>query len=700
MSIKTKKMKILFVEESQIYIKKIYKNTKQLRDKFTLNSISSLLHQVQSYKTTASFMGFKILYALLNGLETLIEAVYYNRIELHSKNLKLIFYTCDMFVLITKNIDEENSDDIPIDVFLDAYNKAINGLPFSFDKIIETLNPQINFNTNNKNSLEKETRIKDIQTIEINIEKVNDLMQDIEKLVLKQYQLKNNVDEIQNEIEKTNSTFLKKIQKQLLDDLNSFSSLISRLQKKVFQLRLVPFETILIHIQKKIELEAKEQNKDIGFHFPQVDILLDKGILELLSDIVYQLLKNTIDHAYETEEKRIQKGKEKQLQVHLNVHTHSDYITIEVKDDGQGVDFETLRFRALDFYPERTKVILEMSEKELMSFLFVSGFTKIDERNYYENQGIGLGIVRKNIDKCKGKISFATEKDIGTQFVLSIPSSLENLKGVFVKAGSFTFLIPIHYISEIYNCEKQDFLFLQNSTMFRLREEIVPVYSLNVLVNEMLESENKDMQVVLVVEYLEKKIGISINELLHTVSAIVKPLPPALQDFPAFQGIVLDETHRFVPVLAIPELINRLELIQPYSLIKAEAKIIKNIKKILVIDNSAITRDIHKSILEAEAYLVDTAEDGIEALTMIKKRHYDIIITDLKMPRMNGYVLIENLKRTKGYEQTPIFIISSLEDESIIEKTMQLGVSSFILKSNFNRETMVDTVKGLVYGTK
>ena len=137
--------------------------------------------------------------------------------------------------------------------------------------------------------------------------------------------------------------------------------------------------------------------------------------------------------------------------------------------------------------------------------------------------------------------------------------------------------------------------------MFRLRDEVLPVYSLNALIGEVVDTKEKGTQVILIVEYLEKKIGISINELLHTVSVIIKPLPSILKKHHIFQGLVLDENHRFVPILDIPELIERLELLQTYSLIKAEAKNIRDIKKILIIDHSAITRN-SKNILEAEVY--------------------------------------------------------------------------------------------------
>jgi two-component system chemotaxis sensor kinase CheA len=698
MFLKTDEFITSFVNESKEYIKEISKYIKLLKREVSDETFASLLHQLGNFKNAALFMGFDVLFSLIKGFETLISAVVHTRIDLNAKALQLFSYTCDMFVLIVKNIDEEKSDDIPVDDFLDIFNKAINGLPFSFDKIISLLQPKSIFDLPELLPADIKKKTLGIQTIEISIERLDDLIKRFENIVLQQNKLKKYLDDINVELENKNLPFLKKLKKELSDDLEHLESSMASLQKNIYEFRLISLNRILEPLQKKIEAEALEQNKIIAFHFPEVDFFLDKDILDSVSEILYQLLKNVIDHAYETKEIRLQKGKEERLQVFLGIYKHAEHITLEFSDDGCGIDYEAVRFKALDLYPDKTAIILEMTEKELSSFLFMPGFSVVQKSSQPKHHGDGLDIVRKNLEKIRAKIFLTAEKDLGTEFSLSIPTSLATLKGVFVKAGVFTFLIPVRYISEIYNCPKNDLLYLQNNTMFRLRDEVLPVYSLNALIGEVVDTKEKGTQVILIVEYLEKKIGISINELLHTVSVIIKPLPSILKKHHIFQGLVLDENHRFVPILDIPELIERLELLQTYSLIKAEAKNIRDIKKILIIDHSAITREIQKNILEAEGFIADTAEDGIEALSIVKKRKYDIIVTDIKMPRMNGYVFIENLKRIRGYEKTPILVISSLGGRSVEEKAMEMGVSGFLFKSNFERRKMLSIVKGLIDG--
>lgn len=704
MLIKSDEMVRLFLAESQGYIKRIFKLTKELKAEVNKTTLENYIYQLESFRTTSALMGYTVLFSLIKGLEKLLSAVKLSRVEFNSKILQLIFYTCDMFVLIIKNIDEVKSDDLSIELFLDAFQKAESGQSFSFDKMIDILQPEFLLNANKMLQRDEQKSIANIQTVEVGIDRIDGIIKQFETLVLKQFQLKKYIDDINKEIEKNNSTFLKNLKKQLKDDLESLDLTISEVQKNIFQLRLISLSIILKLVQEKINAELELQNKIVDFYFPEVNIYLDKDLLESLSEILYQLLKNTIDHAYEDPGRRIKQGKDKNLQVHIDIYPHAEHVTFEISDDGKGIDFEMVRFRALDLFPEKTESIMEMNERELSGFLYEPTFSSIEDGHSLSSRGYGLDIVRRNIYNCKGKISLNTEKNIGTEFSFSIPTTMENLKGVFVKAGTFTFLIPVHFIAEIYNCELSDLLVLQNSTMFRLRDEVLPVYSLNALINEKSEikniKKNVDTQVILVIGYLEKRIGISINELLHTVSVIVKPLPLALKKLTAFQGLVLDETHHFVPVLNIPELIDRLEFLQSYSLIKVEAQIVNQTKKVLVVDSSEITREIHKSILEAEDFFVDTVSDGIEALHEIKKRNYDIIITDLKFSRMSGIVFIENLKRIDGYEETPVLIISSLDDKSIVEKAKLLGVQDFIYKSLFNRENMVKIVKELAYGTK
>ena len=184
-------------------------------------------------------MGFDVLFSLIKGFETLISAVVHTRIDLNAKALQLVSYTCDMFVLIVKNIDEEKSDDIPVDDFLDIFNKAINGLPFSFDKIISLLQPKSIFDLPELFPADIKKKTLGIQTIEISIERLDDLIKRFENIVLQQNKLKKHLDDINVELENKNSPFLRKLKKEFADDLEQLEISMVNLQKNIYEFRLI-----------------------------------------------------------------------------------------------------------------------------------------------------------------------------------------------------------------------------------------------------------------------------------------------------------------------------------------------------------------------------------------------------------------------------------------------------------------------------
>jgi chemotaxis protein histidine kinase CheA len=317
MFLKTDEFITSFVNESKEYIKETSKYIRLLKHEVSEETFASLLHQLENFKNAALFMGFDVLFSLIKGFETLISAVVHTRIDLNAKTLQLLSYTCDMFVLIVKNIDEEKSDDIPVDDFLDVFHKVLNGLSFSLDKIISLLQPKSIFDLPELLPSDIKKKILDIQTIEMSTERIDEIIKGFENIVLQQNRLKKYLDDITVELENNSSSFLKKLKKEFSDDLEHLENSMANLQKSIYEFRLISLSTILEPLQKKIEAEALEQNKIIAFHFPEVDFFLDKDILDSVSEILYQLLKNVIDHAYETKEIRLQKGKEERLQVFL-----------------------------------------------------------------------------------------------------------------------------------------------------------------------------------------------------------------------------------------------------------------------------------------------------------------------------------------------------------------------------------------------
>lgn len=700
MSVDRKQFTESYIAETQEHLDTINNSIISLKENpDDKEALSVLLRELHTIKGTSRMLGFSSIEEIAHGLEDVFKGIREAKYELNSRIIQLVFLTCDAISAAVKKIQENKFDGIPTTLFLNTFEKASSGSPFSIEELL-AVNSKISEQADDDDSEGVVSSLGEIKSIRVKIDRINELIHSFDNLIIREFKLKNHLDELEKEEKKTGSRVIQKIRKQFSEDLQQLESVVFNVQNKIFNLRMLPIDMILHPLKKMVEMEAINQQKEIHVDIPETDITLDKMILEPLSDILMHLLRNAVDHGIETPEERKRKGKYQKGFISVAIKSISNRIFINISDNGHGIDYDKVRERAIAYLPEQSEEILAMTDKDLSSFLFMSGFSTKTETSALSGRGVGLDIVRQNIERIKGKVNFTSKKDEGTSFELSLPLSLATLQGVFIIADGLKYLIPSHYIIEVTNTDPSEYINLQNQNMIRLRDEILPVYSLSSVIGTEGRLSKVASNSILIVEYLEKRIGISVSEVLRTVSVVVKPLPNMFKNFTPVQGVVFDENYAIVPILHIPELMNRMKSLLAYDMKKYEAHTIVKEYRILVVDDSYTTRQIEKTILETEGYLVETANDGIDALDKLKMRHYDAIVTDIKMPRMDGFVLIENIKRLSGYESIPIVVVSSVYDAESKKKFIDSGVQGYIVKSDFERGNLVTIVKDLLHGKK
>ena len=355
----------------------------------------------------------------------------------------------------------------------------------------------------------------------------------------------------------------------------------------------------------------------------------------------------------------------------------------------------------MDVYPERADEIAEMNEKYLQQFLFVSGFSTASNQSMISGRGVGLDSVRTSMDKLKGRIRVRSVKNQGSTFELSLPLSLATQEGLFLQSGGTKYLVLSHYVTEIITEADSELIQLQHGTFLPLRNDLLPVYDASLILGKKgAKTKNKAKNSIVVVEYLEKRIGIMVDNIVNYMTVVVKPLPNVLKKFSAVQGVVFDENYNIIPLIHVPDLMHRMNALKEYEVKSFEVDNSKPEYFVLVADDSHTTRQIEKIILEAEGYNVTIACDGIDALEKLKNQRFDILITDIKMPRMDGIVLIENVRRMELTKNLPIIVISSVFEEETLAKVKEAGAQGYIVKSDFERGNLVAKVKELLDESK
>lgn len=664
--------------------------TKKTRNSRSLAEILRLLHTL---KGSSRMMEYLQIEKIINHLETVFKNIQSNQSEIPNKTIQLLM---GVNAILHKTIDaiEDGGDGT-----IEQYDEIIKNIDLAMEDEDYSTDfsakeePDEAASAKDKTQEDNEEFFHDSQTIKVQVSQIDSILQLLDKLIMRQIKLKNEIDILNK---KSGMSEFQAFQ-ELSENISVLESQSVDIQKNIISLRMLPFDMILRPIKRSIVQEALKTGKNIDFDIPQSEITIDKFILEKLPAILIHLVRNAIDHGIETKQERKKLGKPEKGVISVSVNQVSNRIFVTVKDDGHGIDYEKIREKALQLFPEREVDLRSADETDLLQFIFTSGFSTKDEQSELSGRGIGLDVVRTEMDKLKGKITVYSELNKGTTFELSLPASLATQDGLFVSVSDNSYLILSHYIKEILTVTKSDFMQMQNCPVINVHNELVPVYDFDIInPNSKKQTNTKSEISVVILEYLNRKIGVIVDKILHYGTVVIKPVPPLLKDFNALQGVVFDENYSIIPVLNIPDTMRRFRVVNVYDIKNLEVKKTPKIHSILVVDDSHTTRHIEQIILEAENYNVATAVDGIEALEKMKQYKFDLVVTDVKMPRMDGFVLLHNMRHKDELKDIPVIMVSSVFEEDTLHKVKNLGAQGYIVKSDFERESLTAKVKELL----
>ena len=635
--------------------------------------LQELLRFIHTIKGTARMMGYDTIEETAHGIEDVFKGLLEEKYELTDNIVQLTFIASDIIKEQIAHIKKEGTDAYDISKLLAVFSKASNGLFFSLEDL-EKENKEFT------NEVFEEQN--EITSIRIEISRINSLIQSFDSIIMKQFQLKKIMEDS-----------LEHIPTQVQEELFSMENTILETQHKLLNLRMLPLDMILIPLKKQIEQEAIKSQKNVKFDIPQTLFLVDKVILEQLKDIFLHIIRNSIDHGIEPIIEREAEGKSPNGTISIHASHIANYIKIIISDDGRGIQYDTVRAKAMELYPAERENIENYSDTDLQQYLFRPGFSTKEKASMLSGRGVGLDVVSNAIETIKGKLRLTSTYGKGTSFELVIPLTLATQQGLFIKSGNMKFMIPSNYIYEILDAQAITKTVIQEQTFLQLQNHLIPVYYLSSILNTSSTSTETS---IIVVEFLETHIGIIVDEVEQYETVIVNPLPEILKTMNSLQGIVFDDNYEIIPILNIPNIMQRLKALVAYDIKKYNTKNQKKTRTVLIIDDSTTTRQIEQAIFESSGYIVESATDGIDALEILKSKHVDAIVTDIKMPRMDGKMFLNNLRRMEQYNNIPVIIVSGVYDKDAQETFLNSGAQAYIVKSDFQRGNLIQAVKELL----
>ncbi|HMC29891.1 MAG TPA: hybrid sensor histidine kinase/response regulator, partial [Candidatus Angelobacter sp.] len=484
-------------------------------------------------------------------------------------------------------------------------------------------------------------------------------------------------------------------------DIDEFTKLAHRLQDEITQARMVPIGNLYTRLSRTVRDAAKAANKRVELTLAGAETELDNNIIQQISDPLIHLVRNAVAHGLERDEERYGQGKSDSGNVAVRAYHRGNHIYIEVEDDGRGIDYEKVRKTAVENGMVSAEAAPELGERELLDLLFQPGFSTAPRKTELAGRGVGLDVVKSNLAQLNGEIEIETEKGHGTRFTLKVPLTLIISQALFVRCGSSMFALPLAFVEEIRRLKAMEIEEVGGKLLTKVRDVVTEIVRLDSALGlEPIQPINGYFRLV-IVNVAGRQVGVVVEDVIRKDEIVIKNLGEFLRNLKMFPGatiapdgslILLIDVNRLVAGEAIEHRplmtsANAARIFAPGAAAVAHGAIpqeaidfVQEEKLVVLVDDSISVRKFVGRMLEKAGYRVKLAADGLEALEIVTQTKCDLIVTDLEMPRTNGYELLSHLRQDPQTRGIPVMVVTSRAGAKHRERAMKEGAAAFLTK--------------------
>ena len=487
------------------------------------------------------------------------------------------------------------------------------------------------------------------------------------------------------------------------ENILQLRNLSEQIQYQSMVTRMLPFGTITGEFRRVVRDTAEELHKEVQLIVEGEKQEVDRHLIEEMRAPIMHIVRNCIGHGIESPEKRRSLGKEPVGTITIKAERERGRVIITCQDDGKGIDPGVLKQTAVSSGMITAEEASQMSDYEAMYLIMRPGFSTAETVSELSGRGVGMDVVKRNVERLRGRIEIQSQTDEYTRFRMFLPLSLSLMNVLLVSAHGNTFGLPVHALEapDFIDPTKEIFTEGGQETLWRGGRS-VPLYSLAKLAG--LEDAQQQTHVtdrlkVIMLHHDEQHLAVVVDDLLEQEKVAIESRGRLLSTLPLVAGTSILGNGDPCIILHVPELFRAASRAGAgghniAQRIEKSRNIAK--KKLLVVEDSLTTRTMEKSILESFGYVVDAAASGEEALSLCEKKTFDLIVTDIQMPGMDGFQFIEKLREDKRFEQTPIVVVSSQYNQQNLQRGAQLSVEAYIGKGTFQQSHLMEAIQGIL----
>jgi two-component system, chemotaxis family, sensor kinase CheA len=479
-------------------------------------------------------------------------------------------------------------------------------------------------------------------------------------------------------------------------DHHNISRMVDDLLDDSKRLLMLPFTRTLGIIPKLVRDLCRDQGKDADVILRGAEAEIDKRILEEMKDPLVHLIRNSVDHGLETPEQRTQKGKPPRGTVAVTIaEVEGNKVEIVISDDGAGIDADRVREAAARHGLISTEDASQLDDDAAVALIFQSAVSTSATVSAISGRGLGLAIVREKVEKLGGRVFAESTSGRGTTFRILLPTTLATFRGVLVEVASQVFVVPTADVGHIAQVQPRDVRTVENRETISLNGRALSLARLENVLELGRAAPPPDTLTAVVVVAAGRQIAFAVDEVLGETEVLVKPLRKPLARVRNVAGATILGSGKVVPVLNVADLMTSAVTVRA-PLPPVEVAPQKTCKTVLVVEDSITSRMLLKHILESAGYRVETAVDGMDALTTLKTESVDAVVSDIEMPRLNGLGLTEKIRGDTRLADTPVILVSALESPAVRERGVEVGANAYLVKSCFDQSNLLETLERLV----
>jgi len=504
--------------------------------------------------------------------------------------------------------------------------------------------------------------------------------------------------------------FLERLKSALYDDSARLDSVVAILDEEIRAIRLLPLATVFTLFPRMVREISREQAKEAHLIVEGGETTADKHILEEMKDPLMHIIRNAIDHGIETPVERERGGKLRMGTIRLTAARTPANIIIEVADDGRGLDTEAIRRSARKIHRWRDEELDAMPLEEVRSLIFVSGLSTSSFVSDLSGRGVGLDVVRRNVERLKGEVAVESAPGGGCTIRIKLPITLATARVLIVSAGSVRYALPVEYVVKSYPLPKREIFTIEGHKAVIFDNRAISVVRLAELLKirrtdfaagsgatEQIEIIREEETVpCIIIDAGDERIGLLVDELLDEQEFVLKPQSSIMTHIRDISGATILGTGEVCMVLNPREIAVTLrrrggQVSHDAPIEEAERKRI-----ILLAEDSITTRTQMKRILDGAGYEVVAAVDGADAFARLGTCSFDAIVSDICMPNMDGLTLTRKVRQEKKYSELPVILVTMLASDEDKRKGLEAGANAYITKPAFDQKLLLDTLRRLV----